>query len=382
MPSPKVRVDYQELAAAATGFGRQAELARTMLQAVRKQQAVLQGGDWIGVGASQFYTEMNSEVLPTLNRLVLALEAASRTTQQISQIMKTAEEEAARVLRGTGGGGAAGGSSGGGAAGGNGSGGGAGEAGRAVSGGQLGRNESIFERALKPMDPLAMLKQIDDLRQSVKTPTTLVSLARGLNQLAQFAGRDGFKLLDNPALRKVSRGFTYYDLAKNGVSLIKNIRDGNLDAIQNAGDIVASTAGLIRNPYTMAFSAGYKVGQLIDKYTGVSSYLADKMVGLFAEPQTYSTRTLLQEYVNKNATPADKTAYADWRRDYNAQVTAAQQAGRTPPPFRPPDLPVFKNMDPAILKMAQDGKEIPEVFYNMTVRNQQIPTFVKNMYFK
>jgi WXG100 family type VII secretion target len=368
MPSPKVRADYQQLSSNAAAFGRQADLARQSLQNVRKQQGVLRDGDWIGLGASQFYAEMDGQVLPTLNRLVLALEAANSATLQISQIIKTAEEEAARVLHGEG------------AAGSNGA---TGEAGRAVAGGQVtGRGQSIFERALKPMDPLAMLRQIDDMRQMIKTPTTIVSIARALNQMAQFAGRDGFSLLSNPLLRTVSRSFSVYDIGRNSISLVKNIQDGNLDAVQNVGDIVAGGAGLIRHPVTLAFAAGYKAGQLIDKYTGVSSYLADKMVDFFAEPQTYSTRTLMQEYVNKHATPAEKTAYADWRRDYNAQGTAAQQAGQPMPPFKPPDLQVFRKMDPAILKMAQSNKEIPEVFYNMAVRNQEIPAFVKTLYFK
>ena len=368
MSCPKIRADYSQLAAVAATFGRQADLARQTLQNVRKQQAVLEGGDWIGAGAKQFYSEMNSQVLPTLNRLFLALEAANRTTAQINQIMKAAEDEAARLLRGDG------------AAGRNGA---AAEGGQAAVGGQtVARRESLFERALKPMDPLTMLRQIDKLRQSIKTPTTLVSIARSLNTMAEFVGRDGFKFLASPALRSFSRAFTYYDLSKNSFSLIKNIRDGNIEALQNAGDILAGGAGLIRNPYTLAFSAGYKAGQLIDKYTGASSYIADKMVDLFAEPQTYSTRTLLREYVNRHATPADKAAYSNWRQDYNAKLAAAQQSGQTPPPFKPPDLQVFRNMDPAILRMAQSNKEIPEVFYNMTVHNKKIPVFVKDMYFK
>jgi WXG100 family type VII secretion target len=368
MSAPRIRADYQQIAAVALTFGRQADLARQMLQNVRKQQDVLQGGDWIGVGANLFYSEMNSQVLPTLHRLVRALEAANRTTVQINQIMKMAEEEAARVLRDDG------------SAGRNGA---AAEGGQAVAGGQtVGRKENIFERSLKPMDPLSMLRKIDEMRQMIKTPTTLVSVARALNQMAQFAGRDGFKFLASPALQKFSRAFTYYDISKNSISLIKNIRDGNIEAVQNAGDILGSAAGLIRNPYTLAFAAGYKAGQLIDKYTGASSYIADKMVDFFAEPQTYSTRTLMQEYVNRHATPAEKTAYANWRQEYNAQGAAAHRAGQAPPPFKPPDLQVFRKLDPAILRMAQSNREIPEVFYNMAVHNQQIPAFVKTMYFK
>jgi hypothetical protein len=64
---------------------------------------VLQGGDWEGKGAAAFYREMNAEVVPTLARLARALEASRQVVVQINQIMKAAEDEAARYLRGEGG---------------------------------------------------------------------------------------------------------------------------------------------------------------------------------------------------------------------------------------------------------------------------------------
>lgn len=54
----------------------------------------LKGGDWIGKGATAFYSEMNDQVMPTMQRLQRALTEAARITQQISQIMKEAEQEA------------------------------------------------------------------------------------------------------------------------------------------------------------------------------------------------------------------------------------------------------------------------------------------------
>ncbi len=60
----------------------------------------LQGGDWVGPGATAFYAEMNGDVLPSLNRLASALGEASRVTQRISAGFRQAEAEAAAVLRG------------------------------------------------------------------------------------------------------------------------------------------------------------------------------------------------------------------------------------------------------------------------------------------
>ena len=107
MTAPKVRSDYQQLKEAATRFGGQAQAAQQSLQALKGQMEVLQGGDWLGLGATAFYQEMGGQVLPAMKRLAAALESAQRTTVQISQLMQQAEEDAARVLRGEGGAGQA-----------------------------------------------------------------------------------------------------------------------------------------------------------------------------------------------------------------------------------------------------------------------------------
>jgi len=118
MAEPKVRSDYESLARVATVFRQQADTARQMLQNVRSKMDVLRNGHWIGKGADVFYREMDSAVLPALGKLATALESAAETTTRISQIMREAEDAAARVLRGEGSGGAGAGGSGGAAAGG------------------------------------------------------------------------------------------------------------------------------------------------------------------------------------------------------------------------------------------------------------------------
>ena len=111
MAAPKVRSDYDALNQVAQSFRQQAEATARSLQQVRSQKETLQGGDWIGQGATAFYSEMDSQVLPAVLRLQRALEESARITGEISRIMKQAEEDAARVLKGDGksGGAAAGG---------------------------------------------------------------------------------------------------------------------------------------------------------------------------------------------------------------------------------------------------------------------------------
>jgi WXG100 family type VII secretion target len=102
MTAPKVRADYDQLNAMSASLGNEAQATQKSLQALQSQMDVLQGGDWVGQGATAFYKEMGSQVLPTLRRLASALESARTTTAQINQIMAQAEAEAARYLRGDG----------------------------------------------------------------------------------------------------------------------------------------------------------------------------------------------------------------------------------------------------------------------------------------
>lgn len=100
MPSNRVRVDHDQLAQISRGFQTESDSARGLIQSVRQSMDTLQGGDWVGPGATAFYAEMNGDVLPSLNRLASALGEASRVTQRISAAFRQAETEAAAVLRG------------------------------------------------------------------------------------------------------------------------------------------------------------------------------------------------------------------------------------------------------------------------------------------
>ncbi|MEP7358937.1 MAG: WXG100 family type VII secretion target [Anaerolineales bacterium] len=102
MTGPKVRADYEQLKTAASQFGGQAQAAQQTVQALQKALAALEGGDWVGLGASAFYQEMGGQVMPALKRLAAAMESAQRTTTQIGQVIAQAEGDAARVLRGEG----------------------------------------------------------------------------------------------------------------------------------------------------------------------------------------------------------------------------------------------------------------------------------------
>jgi len=95
--APIVRADYDNLPKIAGEFDREAERLRRATQQIQRTVEVLQGGDWIGEGASAFYREMSAEVLPAMKRLVSTLEKAGRTTKDVVQIMKDLEAELVRL---------------------------------------------------------------------------------------------------------------------------------------------------------------------------------------------------------------------------------------------------------------------------------------------
>jgi len=98
----RTRAQYDELNTIAQRWAQEEHATRQMLTAIKQVMDTLQGGDWVGEGARAFYAEMTSQVLPALNRLAGALGHASAVTGQISQLVKQAEDEAARALNGQG----------------------------------------------------------------------------------------------------------------------------------------------------------------------------------------------------------------------------------------------------------------------------------------
>ena len=114
MAAPKILANYDQLVQIAQRFGREAEATQRMLDSVRQAMSTLEAGDWVGQGASAFYAEMNSAVLPSLTRLTRALADAQYVTIQVRREIEAAEAAAAAVLNGQGTtGGASGGASGG-----------------------------------------------------------------------------------------------------------------------------------------------------------------------------------------------------------------------------------------------------------------------------
>jgi WXG100 family type VII secretion target len=95
----KIRAGFDDLARTAKIFSQQAQSTRQTLQKINSALSALQGGDWVGKGANQFYAEMERVILPAINRLIEALEGAGTLLGKIDKLMHQAEDEASALFK-------------------------------------------------------------------------------------------------------------------------------------------------------------------------------------------------------------------------------------------------------------------------------------------
>jgi WXG100 family type VII secretion target len=98
----KIQADYDELGQIAAQFAQQGDRTLELGRQVYNCMSQLRDGGWIGVGANRFYNEMESLVLPGLERLVNALHTGGAQTARIAQILRAAEEQAGQLFHGGG----------------------------------------------------------------------------------------------------------------------------------------------------------------------------------------------------------------------------------------------------------------------------------------
>jgi len=95
-----VQADYEALSEIIKRFSQSAQMIQQMQQATKTTADQLRDGGWIGRGSEAFFKEMDDEATPAVQRLIEALIEAGQVTEQIRQLLRQAEEEAARPIPG------------------------------------------------------------------------------------------------------------------------------------------------------------------------------------------------------------------------------------------------------------------------------------------
>jgi WXG100 family type VII secretion target len=99
MPCPTVRGHYDELRTISSTLRSNADAINSTNQKLKSAIGTLQGGDWIGKGATAFYSEMNGQVMPSMQRLRNALSEGGRVVQEIAQLLSQCEKDASSCFR-------------------------------------------------------------------------------------------------------------------------------------------------------------------------------------------------------------------------------------------------------------------------------------------
>lgn len=98
MAAAKIKADYEQLQDIAKVFGENADMISQTKDSISNQVDTLQGGDWEGVGAKNFYSEMGGMMMPAFTKLIKAMNAAQKTANDIAKTMKQAEDDSANML--------------------------------------------------------------------------------------------------------------------------------------------------------------------------------------------------------------------------------------------------------------------------------------------
>ncbi len=100
MSAEIVQAKYGELDAIAKIFGQYSEQTSDLNRQVQARMQDLQQGGWQGKGAAAFFSEMEQETLPAVQRLSHALTTAKSTVFQIKASLQEAERNAAAPFQG------------------------------------------------------------------------------------------------------------------------------------------------------------------------------------------------------------------------------------------------------------------------------------------
>jgi len=100
MRADTIQTHYDQLETVAARFARSSEASAELSRRLGGRAEALITDGWEGLGANAFAAEIHGEIMPALQRLVDALEAARAVILEVKTILRAAEEDAARLFQG------------------------------------------------------------------------------------------------------------------------------------------------------------------------------------------------------------------------------------------------------------------------------------------
>ena len=93
------RLDYEVIKNIGGSFRGQEAAVQQTIQKLSKVIEQLRGGDWIGEGATAFFNEMDSEVMPAMKRLQKAMSEGDRVSKEIERLQREAEQSLMSLIQ-------------------------------------------------------------------------------------------------------------------------------------------------------------------------------------------------------------------------------------------------------------------------------------------
>ncbi|HSR48936.1 MAG TPA: WXG100 family type VII secretion target [Anaerolineales bacterium] len=84
-------MNYDSMKNFGTSFRGQETATQQTIQKLTKVIEQLRGGDWIGEGATAFYSEMDNEVIPAMKKLQNAMSEGDRVSKEIERLQHETE---------------------------------------------------------------------------------------------------------------------------------------------------------------------------------------------------------------------------------------------------------------------------------------------------
>jgi len=100
MPPRIIQMDYEQGERIAEEFSHKSAELQQLIQTVQRCVQALEAGDWEGLGAHNFFSEMKQLIFPALRRLDEALRQGNRSMKQIARHFQQAEDDAGALFRG------------------------------------------------------------------------------------------------------------------------------------------------------------------------------------------------------------------------------------------------------------------------------------------
>lgn len=95
----KTELNYEQLQGIVKKLQSEADAINQVMNQTKSRVEGLHGNGWIGRGSDQFFGEMEQLVIPSLGRLVHALQAAGSAADNIMKIYRSAEEQGQNIFK-------------------------------------------------------------------------------------------------------------------------------------------------------------------------------------------------------------------------------------------------------------------------------------------